>query len=67
MQALLEFMEPEINKIVKSEIQKSIQESILSAVKSFRDFGISDNEIKEALIRNYKLSSEEAETYLYSE
>ena len=59
-QALLEIMEPEINKI-KAEIK---EDDILCAVKSFRDLGVSDNQIKELLVKNHRLSFAEAEKYL---
>ncbi len=59
-QALLEIMEPEINKIVEAKIQKSI----LNAVKSFRDLGADDEKIKEILMKNYELTSKEAAMYL---
>ena len=74
--ALLEIMEPEINKIVELEVQKKLQtevdkevkkeskKSILNAVKSFRDLGISDAQMKEMLVRNYELTPEEAIMYL---
>jgi len=59
-QALLEIMEPEINKIVEAKIQKSI----LNAVKSFRDLGADDEKIREILMKNYELTSKEAAMYL---
>ncbi len=59
-QALLEIMEPEISKI-KAEIK---EDDILCAVKSFRDLGASDNQIKEVLVKNHRLSFAEAEKYL---
>jgi len=87
-QALLEIMEPEINKI-KDDLTKSITESVTQsvtesvtqsvtesvtqsvrntevscAVKSFRDFGINDIQIKETLIKNFKLSPKEADAFL---
>nr|WP_300916565.1 hypothetical protein [uncultured Acetatifactor sp.] len=62
--ALLEIMEPEINKIVESEVQKEVQKSILNAIKSFRDLGISDKQMKELLVKNYELTPEEAVMYL---
>lgn len=74
--ALLEIMEPEINKIVELEVQKKLQtevdkevkkestKSILNAVKSFRDLGISDEQMREMLIKNYELTPEEAIQYL---
>lgn len=58
--ALLEIMEPEINEIADSKVHKAI----LNAVKSFRDLGHSDEEIKRVLMKNYDLSLEEIESYL---
>ena len=62
--ALLEIMEPEINKIVESEVQKEVQKSILNAVRSFRDLGASDERIQDILMKNYELSVDEAAAYL---
>ena len=59
-QALLEIMEPEINKI-KAEIK---EDYIICAIKSFRDWGANDSQIKEVLMKNHRLSSVEAEKYL---
>ncbi len=58
--ALLQIMEPEINKIVESKVQKSI----LNAVRSFRDLGADDKRIQEILVKNYELTPEEAIQYL---
>ena len=58
--ALLEIMEPEIQEITKANIQKTI----MNSVKSFREFGHDDDEIKAVLMKNYGLSPEEAESYL---
>ncbi|HBA51091.1 MAG TPA: hypothetical protein DCZ91_25480 [Lachnospiraceae bacterium] len=58
--ALLEIMEPEINKIVESKVQKSI----INAVRSFRDLGADDKRIQEILVKNYELTPEEAIQYL---
>ena len=63
-QALLEIMEPEINKIKETVKKDTKKNDILCAVKSFRDFGASDNQIKRALIKNYQLSSAEADEFL---
>ncbi len=67
-QALLEIMEPEINKIVEEAVHEAVHEvtrkSVLGTVESLRDFGIDDKQIKEAIMKNYNLSSEEAEGYL---
>lgn len=59
-QALLEIMEPEINKIRADEAQKSI----LRAVKSFRDLGVDDEQIKKVLMENYELTPKETAMYL---
>lgn len=63
-QALLEIMEPEINQIQESVKEDTKKNAILCAVKSFRDFGVSDDQIKGALIKNYQLTSTEADAYL---
>ncbi len=66
--ALLELMEPEINKIVELELQKERQKesrkSIVNAVKSFRDLGADNKRIQEILVKNYELTPEEATLYL---
>ncbi len=59
-QALLEIMEPEINKI-KAETKEN---DILCAVKCFRDLGVDISKMKELLVKNYSLSNDEAEKYL---
>lgn len=63
-QALLEIMEPEINKIVEEAVQETTRKSVLGIVESLRGFGIGDNQIKETIMKNYNLSSKEAEGYL---
>lgn len=62
--ALLELMEPEINKIVEMEVQKESQKSIVNAVRSFRDLGADNKRIQEILVKNYELTPEEAAAYL---
>ena len=66
--ALLEIMEPEINKIVESEVEKNraddARNSIIRAVKSFRDLGVDDERIKGLLVKNYELSPNDAAAYL---
>ena len=59
-QALLEIMEPEINKIKESVTEANI----LSAVESFRSLGASDAKIKELLTTKFHLSSQKADTFL---
>ncbi len=63
-QALMEIMESEINKIKQSVTQSVTQSIIASTVKSLHDFGISNSNMKDTLIRNFGLSAEEAEKYL---
>lgn len=63
-QALLEIMEPEINKIKEAAATAAKEDEILCAVKSFRDLGASDIQIKDVLVKNHRLSSAEAEKYL---
>ncbi len=68
-QALLEIMEPEINKIKEAAVEKttiSVKENeILCAVKISRDLGASDGQIRDVLIKNHQLSSAEADKYLF--
>ncbi len=67
-QALLEIMEPEILKIKEVIRQKTMQETrqetILCAVKGFRDLGAGNEKIIEILKKNYGFTDEEAEGYL---
>lgn len=66
-QALLEIMEPEINKIKEAAATAATaakEDDILCAVKSFRYLGASDIQIKDVLVKNHRLSSAEAEKYL---
>lgn len=75
-QALLELMEPEINKIKKAVeeeaqrtgMQKGIQEGMQKGIKgtviALRDCGQEDSEIQKAIVRVYNLSAEEAAAYL---
>lgn len=65
-QALLEIMEPEINKIKEDAVAAAKEDEILCAVKSFRDLGASDIQIKDVLVKNHRLSFAEAEKYLYT-
>lgn len=62
-QALLEIMEPEINKI-KEDAAAAKEDEILCAVKSFRDLGASDIQIRDVLVKNHRLSFSEVEKYL---
>lgn len=58
--ALLEIMEPEIEKIRADDARNLI----IRSVKSFRDLGVDDGKIKEILVKNYELSPNDAATYL---
>ena len=67
-QALLEIMEPEINKIketVEAEaIKKERQKGIKSAIVALRVCGQEDAAIKNAIMEAYDISASEAEEYL---
>lgn len=63
-QALLEIMEPEINEIVGAGTKDEARKLILRFIKSFRDLGIDDEQIKKMLVKKYELTSEEAAAYL---
>ena len=63
-QALLEIMEPEINKIKESVTESVTESNILSAVESFRSLGASDAKIKELLTTKFHLSSQKADSFL---
>lgn len=67
-QALMEIMEPEINKIKESitkTVTKSVTESnIISAVDSFRSLGASEAKIKELLTTKFHLSPQKADSFL---
>lgn len=59
-QALLEILQTEIDKTRADETRRLI----LRSIKSFRDLSIDDEQIKRMLVKNYELTSEEAEVYL---
>ena len=65
-QALLEIMEPEINKIKDDAAAAAKEDEILCAVKSFRDLGAGDIQIKDVLVKKHRLSFAEAEKYLHT-
>ncbi len=62
--ALLEIMEPEIDKIIGEVRADDARNSIILAVKSFRDLGADDGKIEEILVKNYKLSPDDVAAYL---
>ena len=63
-QALLEIMEPEINKEVNRRVETETRSYVLRSVKSFRELNVDDDTIKEMLVKNYGLTLKEAEEYL---
>lgn len=75
-EALLEIMEPEINKIkerTKEEVTREVtrevtkeerQKGIRSAVVALRIFGHENAEVKDAIMKAYGISASEAEEYL---
>mgnify|MGYP006865375096 FL=1 len=67
-QALLEIMEPEINKIkenVKVEVTREVtRKGIKSIVTVLRDCGQEDAEIIKAIVKEYGVSAEQAADYL---
>lgn len=66
-QSVTESVTEDVTRSVTESVTKSVTESkIVSAVRSFRDFGISTVQIKEALIKHFQLSPAEADSYLYT-
>lgn len=67
-EALMELMEPEINKImenVRKETEQQVtQRDIKNAIIALRVCGNGDIEIKNAIVKAYGISDSEAESYL---
>lgn len=67
-EALMELMEPEINKIKenirKETTQQVTQQGIKNAIIALRVCGNGDIEIKNAIMKAYGVSDSEAESYL---
>ena len=75
-QALMELLEPQIQKRekaleqallkkgMKEGIKEGMKKGIQGTVAALRDFGHADAEIKTAIMNNYSLTQEEAERYL---
>ncbi len=73
---LMELMEPQIETMLKEEREKAItigeqkgirigeRTGILATINSLRNFGHSDADIKPEIMKNYHLSSSEADNYL---
>ena len=59
-ETLMEIMEPQIQLREKAALKKGIQ----ITVKSLKDFGVSEDDIKKAIIKNYGLSEGDAQEYL---
>lgn len=56
-------LEKGMQKGLQTGLQKGIQEGLRKTIDTLREFGHNDSEIKEAIIKKYNLSKEEAETY----
>ena len=63
-EALMELMEPEINKIKESVREETTQQGIKNAIIALRVCGNGDIEIKNAIMKVYGVSDSEAESYL---
>lgn len=63
-QALLEIMEPEINKIKENVKVEVTRKGIKSIVTVLRDCGQEDAEIIKAIVKEYGVSAEQAADYL---
>ncbi len=66
-QALLEIMEPEINKIkanVKEEVTREVtKEGIRNTIMALRECGQPEEVIKQIISKAYHISMQEAEDY----
>lgn len=63
-QALLEIMEPEINKIKEEAASRERQKGIMGTVIALHDCSQGNKEIKKAIIKVHDISAKEAEEYL---
>lgn len=59
-ETLMEIMEPQIQLREKAALNKGIQ----ITVKSLKDFGVSEADIKKSIIKSYGLSEGDAQEYL---
>ena len=70
-QALMEIMKPEIEEVVDTAVRETTERvterAIKVAVEMLRSLNLGNDEIKEALQKNYNLSEEEALSYLKPE
>lgn len=63
-EALMELMEPEINKIMENVRKETEQRDIKNTIIALRVCGNGDIEIKNAIVKAYGISDSEAESYL---
>ena len=61
---LLELAEPLIQEREKNAEIKGLQKGIFMTVDALRSLNHNNDEIKQAIMKNYDLSEEEAEKYL---
>ncbi len=61
-EALMELMEPEINKIKENVREETMQQGIKNAIIALRVCGNGDIEIKNAIMKVYGVSDSEAES-----
>lgn len=63
-QALLEIMEPEINKIKENVKEEVTREGIANTIMALRDCGQTEDIIRQIISKAYNLSFQETERYL---
>lgn len=63
-EALMELMEPEINKIKESVREETTQQGIKNAVTALKNSGHTNDAIKNFLVMAYSITQSEAEKYL---
>ena len=63
-QALLEIMEPEINKIKENVKAEVTREGITNTIMALRDCGQTEDIIRQIISKAYNLSFQETERYL---
>lgn len=63
-EALMELMEPEINKIKESVREETTQQGIKNAITALKNSGHTNDAIKNFLVMAYSITQSEAEKYL---
>jgi len=63
-EALMEIMEPRIKQRENAKIAEERKRGIQITVKSLKDFGVGEEDIKKIIIKNYGLSEGDVEEYL---